>query len=242
MNTAWALAELDKFIEQTVMRHPSGAGVITTRHVTAAPDVEVTRQAQVVEQILDAVISGWRKREVDTKSNRWKLHREATIRAREDLVRRQEVRENLGDNAPDLSASQLHPWIWGGASSLWRSGHYREAVEGALKKLNAETENKVARRDVSETDLFKQSFSLDGAKAGKARLRRIEPDGSKTYESVQRGAMSLAEGIYAGMRNPLSHEADQDLSEQDALEHLAAASVLARWVDEAEMEQLEGTA
>jgi len=62
-------------------------------------------------------------------------------------------------------------------------------------------------------------------------------DGSDTYRSLQRGAMALAEGIYAGIRNPLNHEAPADLSEQVALEYLAALSVLARWVDDAIVEE-----
>ncbi|WP_201788868.1 TIGR02391 family protein [Amycolatopsis orientalis] len=240
MNTEWALKELEKFIDQTVMRNASGGGLITTRNVTAAPDTEVTQQAQVVEQILDRVIPGWSSKYNETRNNRWTGHREAAIRAREALLRKQELDENLGENAPELSAVELHPWVWSGARSLWQSGHYREAVEGAIRKLNAETQNKVGRRDVSETDLFKQAFSMDDPKAGKTRLRRMKDHGSDTYKSVQRGAMNLAEGVFAGIRNPLSHEVDQELSEQEALEYLAALSVLARWVDAATVERAEG--
>lgn len=240
MNIKWALAELDKFITQTVMRNGSGSSggvsVMTARNYTAAPDADVTKQAQVVEKILNRVIPDWRTDIAGSKNNRWTRHREAAIRAREELIRAEEVKENLGENAPELSAAELHPWIWSGASSLWQSDHYREAVEGAIKKLNAETQNKVGRRDVSETDLFKQAFSLDDAKVGKARLRRVTPDDSDTYKSVQRGAMTFAEGVFAGIRNPLSHEADHELSEQEALEYLAALSVLARWVDGSEVE------
>ena len=61
-------------------------------------------------------------------------------------------------------------------------------------------------------------------------------DGSDTYKSVQRGAMALAEGIYAGIRNPFDHDDPKDIDEQVALEYLAALSVLARWVDEATVE------
>jgi len=245
MNTEWAIAELDKFIKMTVMTNASGSSggavFITSRDRTAASDVEVMKQAPVVERILDRVIPRWKTEVLDSSANnRWSRHREAAIRAREQLIREQEVKENLEENAPDPSAAELHPWIWSGASSLWQSGHFREAVEGAIKKLNAETQNKVGRRDVSETDLFKQAFSLDASVAGKARLRRMTPDDSNTYKSVQRGAMNLAEGIFAGIRNPLSHEADQELSEQEALEYLAALSVLARWVDTAAVARAEG--
>lgn len=240
MNVEWAIAELDKFISQTVMRNASsssdGAVYITARNNTAASDADVTKQAQVVEKIFDRVIPGWREDITNSKNNRWTRHREAAIRAREELVRAEEVKANLGENAPELSAAELHSWTWSGASSLWQSGHFREAVEGAIRKLNAETQNKVGRRDVSETDLFKQAFSLDEPKPGKSRLRRMKDDGSDTYKSVQRGAMTFAEGVFAGIRNPLSHEADQELSEQEALEYLASLSVLARWVDGANVE------
>lgn len=240
MNVEWAIGELDKFIAQTVMTNASSGNVFTTRSKTAAPDVDVTKQATVVEKILDRVIPNWRTEVPDTSANnRWSRHREAAIRVREELVRQQEVKENLGENAPELSAAKLHPWVWSGARSLWQSGHYREAVEGAIRKLNAETQNKVGRRDVSETDLFKQAFSKDEPAPGRARLRRMTDDGSKTFDSVQRGAMSFAEGVFAGIRNPLSHEANQELPEQAALEYLASLSVLARWVDEAAVDRKE---
>ena len=131
---------------------------------------------------------------------------------------------------------KLHPWVWSGASSLWQSGHYRSAVEDAAKKVNAETQNKVGRRDLSETKLFQESFSDKSAEKGKARLRRMANDGSETYRSVQRGAMALAEGIYAGIRNPFGHGDPEDIDEQVALEYLAALSVLARWVDDSTLE------
>ncbi|MWJ85022.1 restriction endonuclease [Clavibacter michiganensis subsp. michiganensis] len=238
LNTDWAIEQLDKFIEQTVMRNGSGAGFITTTDYTAAPEAEVAKQAQIVEKILARVTPNWRDELTgQMANNRWAKHREAAIRAREELVRAEEIGQNLGDDAPEISAADLHPWIWSGARSLWQSGHYVQAVRDAVTKLNAETQNKVGRRDVSETDLFKQSFSLDEAKPGKSRLRMMTPDDSDTYRSVQRGAMSLAEGVFAGIRNPLSHEADQELSEQVALEYLASLSVLARWVDESNVEQ-----
>ncbi len=234
MNTKWALEQLETFIYQTEIVFSSEPGVIGG--FPRGPEDEIAGQAQITERILERVVPQWRDTVPDDGYNQWEQHREAALRARAQLRRKQELDENLGDDAPELSAAELHHWIWSGASSLWQSGHFREAVEGAIKKLNAETQNKVGRRDVSETDLFKQSFSLDEPKGGKSRLRRMKDDGSDTYNSVQRGAMSLAEGVFAGIRNPLSHEADQELTEQEALEYLAALSVLARWVDASEVE------
>lgn len=69
----------------------------------------------------------------------------------------------------------------------------------------------------------------------------MNDDGGKTYKNVQRGAIAFAEGVFAGIRNPLSHEFGHDLTEQQALEYLAALSVLARWVDDANIEQQSKT-
>lgn len=244
MNSEWAIAQLDDFVSATTVTYVPSPPHSTGFHSykTAQPEVEIVKRAQVVEQILDRVVPGWHELDVDTDRKKWAVHHEAAIRAKEALVRADEVRTNLGDDAPEISAASLHPWIWSGAASLWRSGHYRSAVEDAARKVNAETQNKVGRRDLSETKLFQEVFSDKAAEAGKARLRRMAPDGSDTYKSVQRGAMALAEGIFAGIRNPLSHEADQELDEQVALEYLAALSVLARWVDESEVEHAGGRA
>ncbi|OAN29062.1 restriction endonuclease [Plantibacter sp. H53] len=240
LNIEWALGELDKFIQQTVMTNNSyvGNGVVSlsNKSSTAASDTEVAQQAQVVEKVFDRVIPSWRTDIELRKSNRWTRHREAAIRAKAELERQEEIRKNLGDDAPELSAAKLHSWIWSGASSLWQSGHYREAVEGAIKKLNAETQNKVGRRNLSETDLFNQAFSEQPPSAGKPRLHRMEDDGSSTFKSIQRGARTFAEGVFAGIRNPLAHEASQEMPEQQALEYLAALSVLARWVDASTLE------
>jgi hypothetical protein len=234
INTDWAVEQLDDFIRATTLTFvpspPNSVGFHSYK--TAEPETEVVKRAQIVERILDRVVPEWRNLEVDIKRKKWALHHEASVRAREALLRAAEVRNNLGDDAPEISAANLHPWVWSGAESLWASGHHRSAVEDAAKKVNAETQNKIGRREISETDLFKQAFSLDAPSSSKARLRRMKDDGSETYKSMQRGAMALAEGIYAGIRNPFNHADPKDIGEQVALEYLAALSVLARWVDE----------
>lgn len=238
LNVEWALSELATFTHLgELVDHPS-PNVIGS--FPRGSEEDLAAQAQVVELILNRVLPRWRTEVPEDKYRAWSRHYEAAIRAQAQLRRAEEIRQNLGDDAPEISAANLHPWIWSGARSLWQSGHYVQAVRDAVTKLNAETQNKVGRRDISETDLFKQSFSLDEAKPGKPRLRRMSPEDSDTYRSVQRGAMSLAEGVFAGIRNPLSHEADQELSEQVALEYLAALSVLARWVDESNVEHSGG--
>jgi uncharacterized protein (TIGR02391 family) len=238
LNVKWAINQLDKFIALTELHFPPdrpGIVDLTGHKITAGQEEDILQEAPIVEQIFDRVLSDWRLIGAG-RSNRWEKHHEVAVRVRTQLMREKELEENLGDDAPRVSASDFHPWIWSGAESLWRSGHYREAVEGAIKKLNAETQNKLGRRDLSETKLFNEAFSENSPAIGKPRLYRMPDDGSNTFKSVQRGARAFAEGVFAGIRNPLAHEVDVEMSQEDALEYLAALSILARWVDNSTLE------
>lgn len=192
---------------------------------------KIAAAAQVVEQILDRVTPDWRANVSKDETGRWQQHREAAVRARAQLERQAEIEEKLGENAPRLSASTMHSWVWEAARSLWQSGHFGEAVRAASVKVNAEAQNKVGRRDIAETDLFNQCFNDDPPKPGVPKLRLRSDDGGKTAKSLRRGMRTFAEGCYAGIRNPLSHDPLVEMPEHEALEQLAAFSVLARWVD-----------
>ncbi|MFE1877544.1 TIGR02391 family protein [Streptomyces sp. NPDC059496] len=234
INVAWARTQLAEFLtlSETYVPPNEPGAIVASRLRNRGTQPEIVASAQIVEQILDRVLPGWRSSVPVHKSNRWLQYREAAQRADVVLVREAEVRENLGENAPQISAAAMHPWVWDGAKALWQSGHFREAVTAAARKVNAETQNRVGRRDVSETALFQSVFSKDDPKPGQPRLRLMADDGSDTFRSVHRGAMAFAEGCYAGIRNPNSHEDGlPELPEHEALEQLAAFSVLARWVD-----------
>ena len=109
----------------------------------------------------------------------------------------------------------------------------------AAIRINAETQAKLGRMDVSETALLNEAFSLDAPKPEASRLRLAEDDGGKTYQNLHRGARSFADGLYTAIRNPGMHKPQESDGgeEQLALEQLAAFSLLARWVDQAEVEQ-----
>lgn len=242
MDTTWALDELANFLKLTELYRPSdppGVVSFSARLSNRGKQAEIVASAQVIEQILDRVLPNWRMDVPDNRNervNRWCQHIEAAQQAMSALQRHAEVQEKLGDNAPRLNAAHLHPWVWEGARSLWQSGHYREAVRAACAKINAETQNKLGRRDISETDLFNQAFSIDPPQPGKSRLRVMPNDDSPTFTSIHRGVRSFAEGCYAAIRNPISHT-QGDLGEDEALEQIAALSVLARWVDDATLEK-----
>jgi hypothetical protein len=51
--------------------------------------------------------------------------------------------------------------------------------------------------------------------------------------------MEFGAGCFEGIRNPAAHEHGLILSEQVALEQLAAFSLLARWIEECEVETVD---
>ncbi|MBX7469093.1 TIGR02391 family protein [Streptomyces sp. NPDC001251] len=240
IDTPWARAELAKFLALTELSYPDpvpGVVFASSRMYTRGLEADIIASAHVVEQILGRVLPRWREEvsaEHNKKINRWCQHREAAQRADAALAQDGEIRRRLGDDGPELRAASMHPWVWDAARSLWDSRHFREAVTAAAKKVNAETQHKVQRRDLAETKLFQRLFSIEPPKVDQPRLRLMADDGSDTFRSLHRGAMAFAEGCYAGLRNPNSHEASLPaLPEHEALEQLAAFSVLARWVDTA---------
>ncbi|MFF7310227.1 TIGR02391 family protein [Streptomyces sp. NPDC008137] len=234
IDVEWARGELSHFLELTELYRPpdpAGMVVFSTRKSNRGNPADIIASAHAVEQILDRVLPAWRGNQ---RINRWYQHREAVQRADAALQRDAEIRERLGGTAPRLSAASLHSWVWSAARALWQDGHFREAVTAAARKVNRETQNKAGRRDVTETALFQSIFSKDARKPGQPRLRLMIDDGSDTFRSVQRGAAAFAEGCYAGIRNPNSHEDGlPELPQHEALEQLVAFSVLARWVDTA---------
>jgi len=238
IDTEWAASELRRFIQMTELhRAPPRPGITDfgERLVAREPNSVIVPAAQVVEQILDRVLPDWRSQPAASKTHRWIQHREASLRALAQLERQEELKQRLGEDTPQLDASHLHPWVWDGARSLWQSGHYGEAVLAASRKVNAEAQNKLGRRDIGETELLQAAFSPNPAKPGDARLRLSTDDGSKTFKSLHAGAGSFAHGCYGALRNPGSHQVENEIPEDEALERLAAFSILARWIDAAEV-------
>lgn len=236
LDPEWAVEEIDQFLHVTSQVVPDmGAGMTYLGTVMRGPETEAAARAHVIEQILDRVLPGWQK-ERPAKDRDFRWLRDQASRAKAALQRAAELADKLGDNAPDMDAANLHPWAWENGRSYWNTGHFHQAVMQAAIRINAETQAKLGRMDVSETALFNEAFSLSDPKAGAARLRLAENDGSKTYENLHRGARSFAEGLYAGIRNPGMHVPYGGGEEQLALEQLAAFSLLARWVDQSTVE------
>lgn len=239
MNREWAIAKLKDFLTVAEIRYvPDEPGMIGfDGHSLVNSKADVQSASQIIEQIIDRVIPGWRKAEwKEPRRQPYWREREAATRAIAQLEADQELNEMLGNDAPQLDASTLHPWVWGSVQGLWSSGHYRQAVGLAAVAVNAQSQTKLGRRDLSESKLLGDAFSTKDPEPGKPRLRLAPDDGSDTWRSRHEGAAAFARGVYAAIRNPIAHEVGDELEEHEGLEQLAAFSLLARWIDDSTVE------
>ncbi len=238
LDVEWAIEEINAFLRVTAQVTPDmGPGIAYFGTVMRGPKTEASQRAHVVEQILDRVLPGWAKDRPE-KDGKYSWLRDQAARAEAAMQRQEELAEKLGDNAPDMDAANLHPWAWENGKSYWNTGHHHQAVMQAAIRVNAETQAKLGRMDVSEVALFNEAFTLADPKEGAARLRLADDDGGKTYENLHRGARAFADGLYTAIRNPGMHKPQEGDGgvEQLALEQLAAFSLLARWVSQATVE------
>ena len=165
----------------------------------------------------------------------WDSAEEAALRLRGILESETDHKRILGTRGPTLAAEGLHPWVWEAAAKLWDDRHYKQAVLDAANAVELRTRRKVGVEKLSGRDVYAQAFGIDPQGLPK-RLRIVGLDvGTDAWKSAQEGVKFLGMGCSAGIRNWAAHPTDKDVTEQEALEYLAAFSVLARWVDAAEL-------
>lgn len=160
-----------------------------------------------------------------------------------ELTEGDEARAKLGtegDPRPFVEAEALHPWVWEAARPHWTSGNHDAAVWAAAINVNSRLQRKVNRRDIGEGQLVRESFSPDRPKPGMPRLRLCDPSNGKTFQDMHAGAGNFGQGLYSAIRNVISHVEPEEHSYRDAeaIEALAAFSLLARWIDRAELETI----
>ncbi|MFZ1285437.1 MAG: TIGR02391 family protein [Candidatus Phosphoribacter sp.] len=238
----WALSRLRQFEKDAapifVPSPPNSVGFHSYK--TSVPQDEVLKQSAVVEQILDKYTPSWRE-EKQGKNEHFRFRGvwEATQRCIAVLEAREELDTHLTDRGPSLDGASLHPWVWDSAKPAWSAGLYEDAVDAAARGLNSRLRAKVTRRDLGEGDLVGQLFSQKEADEHNPRLRLplAEGTGEKTVRAIYAGITQYGQGLFSAVRNPLAHEAPghSGMTEIEALESLAAFSLLARWVDRSEV-------
>jgi Protein of unknown function (Hypoth_ymh) len=120
------------------------------------------------------------------------------------VANREELAEIIGPIGPRLSASELHPTIWGAAAGLWDDGYHRQAVQtsaSALERLlQAKGETTASGQDLGTL------FGLGDPRQNSPRLRLRDVDNpdSPTWRSAHEGAAALVRGAFISVRNLVS--------------------------------------
>lgn len=170
----------------------------------------------------------------------WSTVHGGLISLRGLLEHDEELAEILRPRGPAAAADQLHPWIWAPAALLWDDGYHREAVQAAATQIEIHTRAKLGRADLSGADLMMQAWATGPPRretVRRLRLPGLQP-GTETFASAHEVAKFFGAGCMLGIRNLLTHTLDQPAATQVALEHLAALSVLARWIEAAEVTEV----
>jgi hypothetical protein len=142
----------------------------------------------------------------------------------------------LGAQGPNLAAARMHPWVWEAAARLWDGGHRRAAVQQAAAavfdgyfpaKLRL-----VKGAKCTDPRSLAGAFNPD---SGSPRLRFPDlTEGTQDWTNAHEGAMYLGFACAQALRNIATHGTDE-MDEDVALESLAALSLLARWIEVAEV-------
>lgn len=148
---------------------------------------------------------------------------------------------------PAFAPSQLHPIVWAAAAAQWTTHQYRVAVREASEALTLHWKTLLDRNDVDDTVFWQQTLAPGEPEPGKPKLAWGGVPTDKTTRSMRGGLGPLARalndfatGLNLTVRNVTTHTRDE-LTEQEAMERLAAYSYLARMLDKCEVRRPSNT-
>ena len=119
---------------------------------------------------------------------------------------------------------EIHPAIERAAGRLFHDGHYANAIEDAVKALNALVRLNSGVDDKDGTTLMEHVFSVNNP------ILKFNALNDASDRDEQKGFMMMCSGAVAGLRNPRAHKIIKDDPEM-ALEFIAFISLLAKLVD-----------
>ncbi len=133
-------------------------------------------------------------------------------------------RGSAGSALRAYQGMELHPAIERAVGNLFRDGHYANAIEDAVKSLNALVRLNSGIEDKDGSALMEAVFN---PKSPILSFNTLQDEADK---NEQRGFMMMFSGAVAGLRNPRAHKLIKDDSER-ALEFVAFVSLLAKLAD-----------
>lgn len=146
---------------------------------------------------------------------------------------------------PSFAPAQLHPVVWAGAAAHWTTHQYRVAVREAAEGLTVHWKDRLGRNNVDDTVFWQQTLAPGTGTPEQPKLFWPGAPDDKTVKSMRGGLEPLAKslnalatGLNLTVRNVTTHTR-AELSEQEAMERLAAYSYLARLLDRCEIDRGE---
>lgn len=121
---------------------------------------------------------------------------------------------------------ELHPSIERASGKLFRDGHYSNAIENAVKALNALVRLNSGVDDKDGTSLMETVFNPGNP------VLKFNGLTDLSDRDEQKGFMFMFSGAVVGLRNPRAHKIIEDDPEM-ALEFIAFISLLAKLADKA---------
>ncbi len=119
----------------------------------------------------------------------------------------------------------LHPEIETAVGRLYRDGHYANAVEDAVKALNAFVRMR-SGEEIDGATLMEKVFSPNNP------ILRFNEMKNQPDRDEQKGFTMMFSGAVAGLRNPRAHKLIKDDDER-ALKFIAFVSLLAKLLENA---------
>lgn len=156
-----------------------------------------------------------------------------------------DAQSRTDSDLPTFAPAQFHGVVWAGASAHWTTHQYRVAVREAAEGLTVHWKERLGRNDVDDTVFWQQTLSPGAPEPGRPKLAWPGASDDKTVRSMRGGLEPLAKalnalatGLNLTVRN-VTTRTRTELSEQEAMERLAAYSYLARLLDRCETESAD---
>lgn len=149
----------------------------------------------------------------------------------------------VSGGVPVFSPAAMHPVVWAAAAEQWTIHKYRIAVREAAEALTLHWKKKLGRNEIQATEFWQQALSSSEPKPGQPRLTWPDTGSPLTDKGMKEGLAELtkslkglAVGANLAVRNPATHDGGE-YDEQDAMERLAAISLMARLLDKCEVKR-----
>jgi uncharacterized protein (TIGR02391 family) len=117
---------------------------------------------------------------------------------------------------------KIHPKIKEVTESLFKDGHYSQAIFEAFKMIESQVRKKSKMNDKEGSDLMHHAFDENNP------ILKINPLKNLSDKDEQYGFRFIFAGAMTGIRNPKAHEIIKQKDPITTLEYICLASLLMR--------------